>query len=85
VTDTSESNQGSRENAERAYNLIMKDKEATELRHEAEVHLLALRIREGWDNPTSFQICAMRDMGSELLRRPDDRTRAAPVRELDHG
>jgi type III restriction enzyme len=26
-------------------------------------------LREGWDNPNVFQICAMRDMGTELLRR----------------
>ena len=40
-TDTAENNQANRDNAERAYNLIMKDKEKLlELRDEAQVHLL---------------------------------------------
>ena len=69
-TDTSESNQGSRENAERAYNLIMKDKEKL-LSFETKLKFIFSHsaLREGWDNPNVFQICAMRDMGSELLRR----------------
>jgi len=69
-TDTSESNQTSRESAERAYSLIMKEKEellsfGTKLKfifsHSA--------LKEGWDNPNVFQICALRDMGTELERR----------------
>ena len=68
--DTAENNAGNRENAERAYNLIMKDKEkllsfATPLKfifsHSA--------LREGWDNPNVFQICTLRDMGTERERR----------------
>ena len=69
-TDTSENNQGNRENAERAYNLIMRDKEkllgfATKLKfifsHSA--------LREGWDNPNVFQICAIREIGTQRERR----------------
>ena len=69
-SDTSEGNAGSRENAERAYNLIMRHKEklldlATPLKfifsHSA--------LKEGWDNPNVFQICALREMGSERERR----------------
>ena len=69
-TDTSESNQGSRESAERAYNLIMKDKEKL-LSFETKLKFIFSHsaLREGWDNPNVFQICAMRDMGTELLRR----------------
>ena len=26
-------------------------------------------LREGWDNPNVFQICALREMGSERERR----------------
>ena len=65
-TDTSESNQGSRENAERAYNLIMKDKEKL-LSFETKLKFIFSHsaLREGWDNPNVFQICAMRDMGTE--------------------
>ena len=68
--DTSENNQGNRDNAERAYNLIMRDKEkllgfGTKLKfifsHSA--------LREGWDNPNVFQICTLREMGTERERR----------------
>jgi type III restriction enzyme len=69
-TDTDEGNQGNRDSAERAYNLIMKDKE----------RLLALEtplkfifshsaLREGWDNPNVFQICALRDISTTRERR----------------
>jgi type III restriction enzyme len=69
-TDTSESNQGSRENAERAYSLIMRDKESL-LSFDTKLKFIFSHsaLREGWDNPNVFQICAMRDMGTELLRR----------------
>lgn len=69
-TDTAENNQTNRDSAERAYNLIMKDKErllsfATPLKfifsHSA--------LKEGWDNPNVFQICSLREMGSERERR----------------
>ncbi len=69
-TDTTENTQTNRDNAERACNLIMKDKEkllslTTPLRfifsHSA--------LREGWDNPNVFQICALRDMQTERERR----------------
>ena len=69
-SDTDEDNQANRDNAERAYSLIMKDKE----------RLLALdtplkfifshsALREGWDNPNVFQICALKNIGTELARR----------------
>jgi type III restriction enzyme len=69
-TNTDDGNASGRESAERAYNLIMKDKErllalTTPLRfifsHSA--------LREGWDNPNVFQICTLREMGSERQRR----------------
>jgi type III restriction enzyme len=55
---------------EDAYSLIMRDKErllsfGTPLKfifsHSA--------LREGWDNPNVFQICVLRDIGTELKRR----------------
>ncbi|MBM4164962.1 MAG: restriction endonuclease subunit R, partial [Lentisphaerae bacterium] len=69
-TDTDEGNQGSRENAERAYNLIMKDKERL-LSFETPLKFIFSHsaLREGWDNPNVFQICALREMGSERERR----------------
>ena len=69
-TDTAENNQTSRDNAERAYNLIMREKEkllsiGTPLKfifsHSA--------LREGWDNPNVFQICALRNIQTERERR----------------
>lgn len=69
-TETAENNQTGRDNAERAYNLIMKEKEkllsfSTPLKfifsHSA--------LREGWDNPNVFQICTLREMQSERERR----------------
>lgn len=69
-TDTAENNAGNRENAERTYNLIMKEKEkllsfATPLKfifsHSA--------LKEGWDNPNVFQICTLRDIQTERERR----------------
>ena len=68
--DTAENNAGNRENAERAYNLIMKEKEkllsfSTPLKfifsHSA--------LKEGWDNPNVFQICTLRDIQTERERR----------------
>ncbi len=69
-TDTLESNQTGRDAAQYAYNLIMKEKEkllslATPLKfifsHSA--------LKEGWDNPNVFQICTLREVGSERERR----------------
>ena len=69
-TDTAENNQANRENAERAYNLIMKDKEKL-LSLETPLKFIFSHsaLREGWDNPNVFQICALRDMRSERERR----------------
>ena len=69
-TDTAENNQGNRENAERAYNLIMKDKEKL-LSFESKLKFIFSHsaLREGWDNPNIFQICAIREMGTERERR----------------
>jgi len=69
-TDTSEGNQGSRDNAERAYNLIMKDKERL-LSFETPLKFIFSHsaLKEGWDNPNVFQICTLRDMQTEQARR----------------
>ena len=69
-TDTAENNQGNRENAERAYNLIMKDKEKL-LGFETKLKFIFSHsaLREGWDNPNVFQICVIREMGTERERR----------------
>jgi len=68
--DTDENNQANRDNAERAYNLIMKDKEKL-LSFDTKLKFIFSHsaLREGWDNPNVFQICALREMGSERERR----------------
>ena len=69
-TDTAENNQTNRENAERAYNLIMRDKEKLlSLDQPLKFIFSHSALREGWDNPNVFQICALRDIRSELARR----------------
>lgn len=69
-TDTAENNQPNRDNAERAYNLIMKDKEKL-LSFDTRLKFIFSHsaLKEGWDNPNVFQICTLRDMGSERERR----------------
>ncbi len=69
-TDTAENNQGNRDNAERAYNLIMKDKERL-LSFETPLKFIFSHsaLREGWDSPNVFQICNLREMSTERERR----------------
>jgi type III restriction enzyme len=69
-TDTSETNQANRDNAERAYNLIMREKEKL-LGFETPLKFIFSHsaLKEGWDNPNVFQICALREMGTERERR----------------
>ena len=52
------------------YNLIMRDKE-TLLSFSTPLKFIFSHsaLREGWDNPNVFQICALREMGSEQQRR----------------
>ncbi len=53
-----------------AYDLIMKDK-ARLLDNNEPVRFIFSHsaLREGWDNPNVFQICALREMGEVLERR----------------
>jgi type III restriction enzyme len=69
-SETSDSSQGGREDAERVYALIMRDKERL-LSFETPLAFIFSHsaLREGWDNPNVFQICALRDMNSERERR----------------
>ena len=69
-TDTAEGNQSGRDNAERAYNLIMKEKEKLlSLSTPLKFIFSHSALREGWDNPNVFQICSLREMRSEHERR----------------
>jgi type III restriction enzyme len=69
-TDTTENNAGNRENAERAYNLIMKEKEKL-LSFDTPLKFIFSHsaLKEGWDNPNVFQICTLRDIQTERERR----------------
>ena len=69
-TDTAENNQPNRDSAERAYNLIMRDKEKL-LSLETPLKFIFSHsaLREGWDNPNVFQICTLRDIRTERERR----------------
>ncbi len=69
-TDTVESNQAGRDDAGRAYSLIMKDKEKLLSLDEPLKFIFShSALREGWDNPNVFQICALRDIRTERERR----------------
>ena len=63
-------NQRSRDDAERGYNLIMKEKEKL-LSFETPLKFIFSHsaLREGWDNPNVFQICNLRDIRTERERR----------------
>ena len=52
------------------YSLIMRDKERL-LSFDTPLKFIFSHsaLREGWDNPNVFQICALREMSSELQRR----------------
>ena len=68
--DTSESNQSGRDDAERGYNLIMREKEKL-LSFDTKLKFIFSHsaLKEGWDNPNVFQICALREIGTERERR----------------
>ncbi len=69
-TNTSESNATSRDEAERAYRLIMQDKEELlSLRTPLRFIFSHSALREGWDNPNVFQVCALREIHSVRQRR----------------
>ncbi|MCY4091985.1 MAG: DEAD/DEAH box helicase family protein [Caldilineaceae bacterium] len=69
-TDTALNDQSNRENAERAYNLIMKEKELLlSLQTPLKFIFSHSALREGWDNPNVFQICALRDIHTDRERR----------------
>lgn len=63
-------NAAAREAGERAFQLIMREKE--KLLDEAEPLRFIFShsaLREGWDNPNVFQICTLREMGTNRERR----------------
>jgi type III restriction enzyme len=69
-TDTAENTVANRDSAERAYNLIMKEKEKL-LSFETPLKFVFSHsaLKEGWDSPNVFQICTLRDIRTERERR----------------
>lgn len=69
------------DDAKRAYDLILKDKERL-LSFEEPVRFIFSHsaLREGWDNPNVFQICTLKSSGSETRKAPGGRAWTAPVR-----
>ncbi len=70
VTDTADNTDAHRDSAERAYNLIMRDKEKL-LSFDEPLRFIFSHsaLREGWDNPNVFQICTLREVQTERERR----------------
>lgn len=70
TVETDEGNATGRENAKRGYELIMRDKTAL-LSPENPVQFIFSHsaLREGWDNPNVFQICALGHIASAMRRR----------------
>jgi type III restriction enzyme len=66
IKDTS----GTTKADDEAYNLIMRDKEKLlNLATPLKFIFSHSTLREGWDNPNVFQICTLRDIQSERMRR----------------
>ena len=68
--DTTSSNADERKAEKAAFSLIMRDKERLLSFEEPACFIFAhSALREGWDNPNVFQICTLRQSGSEMERR----------------
>lgn len=68
--DTSENTEKERANAERGYQLIMKNKKLL-LSFDSPVKFIFSHsaLKEGWDNPNVFQICTLNEISSDMRRR----------------
>ncbi len=55
-----------------AYDLIMRDKERLlDMREQVRFIFSHSALREGWDNPNVFQICALKQSSSDIRRRQE--------------
>jgi len=68
--NTDEGNQTGKDNAERGYELIMKNKTLL-LSFDSPVKFIFSHsaLKEGWDNPNVFQICTLNEIASDMRRR----------------
>ena len=71
---------------EDTYNLIMRDKERL-LSLETPLKFIFSHsaLREGWDNPNVFQICALREIRTEREAQADNWARPALMRKSERG
>lgn len=70
IWTNTEDNAKGKEAAQRAYALIMRDKERLlSLEEPLKFIFSHSALREGWDNPNVFQVCVLRDMSSIVSRR----------------
>jgi type III restriction enzyme len=68
--ETSESSETGRQAAAEGYRLIMTDKERlTSFETKLRFLFSHSALKEGWDNPNVFQICTLRNLGTETQRR----------------
>lgn len=68
--DTYADTNGASKNDDDAYDLIMRDKARLLDQNESVRFIFShSALREGWDNPNVFQICALREMGEATERR----------------
>ncbi|MDE6311215.1 MAG: DEAD/DEAH box helicase family protein [Muribaculaceae bacterium] len=72
MTDTKESTEKGREEALRAYDLIMRNKERL-LSFDEPVRFIFSHsaLKEGWDNPNVFQICTLKDSDNLTKKRQE--------------
>ncbi len=70
AVETSEAKQEDKDNAERGYQLIMKNKTLL-LSFDSPVEFIFSHsaLKEGWDNPNVFQICTLNEISSDMRRR----------------
>jgi len=70
TVDTTETNKEGRASAQRAYELIMRNKEELiTLENSLRFLFSHSALKEGWDNPNVFQICTLREMNTQMQRR----------------
>lgn len=86
-TTTFQDSSGTTKADDDAYELIMQDKERL-LDQNEDVRFIFSHsaLREGWDNPNVFQICTLREMGTDTERRQTiGRGLRLPVANTDQG
>ncbi len=70
--DTASKNKEEKDAEQRAFNLIMKDKESLLSLDEKVSFIFAhSALKEGWDNPNVFQICTLNETVSEIKKRQE--------------